>query len=217
MRNHHLFALGLVALLGAPGAALAGDKPPAAEKKSELKPGKQHKDGMPGHEGMPEHPGRPGHEGMPGMHGGERDGGAPGHHGYQNAVRELYQALKDGKFKKEELKAKLAQLNDTRGERRKEHREELGKRWGATLATPPARNELEVHARRMAFLNRALVLSQGDTKPDKDKTIERISKLIDKENARHDRAMARLQSQPAAATTAAPVPSAANVASGGSQ
>ena len=85
-------------------------------------------------------------------------------------------------------------MKDTRSERRKEHREEIGKRWGGTLALPPARDELTLHARRMAFLNRALVLVQDDTKPDKQKTIDRITKLIDKENARHDQAMAHIQS-----------------------
>jgi len=232
MKNHHLFVLGLLALI-APAAALADDKPKPTDKKSETTPGKHHEDmpgqrGMPGHDGMPGRPGMPGHPGMPGMHDGgampgmrgeDRDGGAPGHHGYRNALRELYQDLKDGKLKKDELKAKLAQLQDTRGERRKEHREEVGKRWGATLAKPPARDELKLHARRMAFLNRALVLAQGDTKPDKDKTIDRISKLVDKENARHDRAMARIQAQPAAAASAAPTAPAlaASAASGDSK
>ena len=192
-------------------------------------PGMPGHDGMPGREGMPGHPGMPGHEGMPGMRDGgappgmhdeERDGGAPGHHRYRNAVHELYQELKDGKLKKDELKAKLAQLKETRSERQKEHREEVGKRWGATLALPPARDELTLHARRMAFLNRALVLVQDDTKPDKQKTIDRISKLIEKENARHDQAMARIQAQPAAAATAAPTAPAApaaSVPSGGSK
>ena len=157
---------------------------------------------------------------MPGMHDEKRDGGAPGHHGYKNALHALYEDLKDGKLKKDELKAKLAQLQDTRGERRKEHREDIGKRWGATLALPHARDELQIHARRMAFLNRALVLAQADSKPDKDKTIDRISKLIEKENVRHDKAMAGIQSPPAAAATAAaiaPAPSAASEATGGSK
>jgi ribosomal protein L12E/L44/L45/RPP1/RPP2 len=72
----------------------------------------------------------------------------------------------------------------------------------------------------MAFLNRALVLAQADSKPDKDKTIDRISKLIEKENVRHDKAMAGIQSPPAAAATAAaiaPAPSAASEATGGSK
>jgi len=225
--------LGLVALIAAPAVALADDKPPTADKKAETKPDKHPKGGMPGHDGMPGHKGMPGmREGapghgemgdgraMPGMHDGDRDGGAPPHHGYRNAVRELFQDLKEGKLKKkEELAAKLSELNATRDERRKEHREDVSKHWGATLALPPARDELKLHARRMAFLNRALVLAQTDTKPDKAKTLERISQLIDKENARHDKAMARIQSQPAAAAPAAAAPavSAATEASGGSK
>jgi len=242
MKNHHLFVLGLVALIAAPAVALA-DTPPTADKKADAKPGKHPKDGMPDHDGMPGHDRMPGHDGMPGhmgmpgmrdggaghgemrdggaprgMHDDDRDGGAPAHHGHKNAVRELFQDLKEGKIKKDELPAKLAQLNATRDVRRKEHREDVGNRWGATLARPPARDELKLHARRMAFLNRALVLAQTDTKPDKAKLIERITQLIDKEDARHDKAMARIASQPTTLASAAPaVPSAASEASGGSK
>lgn len=241
MRNHLSFVPGFLLLISAAVPALADDKPPAADKGSDTKLGK-HREGMPGHDGMkgheemkgrerehmPGHPGVPDHAGMPdagampGMHGedGGGDAGAARRHGYDNALRELYQELKDGKVKKEDLKAKLAQLQDTREQRRKEHQEDVGKRWGAALAQPPAREELKVHARRLALLNRALVLAQADTKPDKDKTIERISQLIDKENARHDKAMSRFQSQPASGTAApsasAPATS-ASAASGGSQ
>ena len=173
---------------------------------------------MPGRPGVPDHADMRDGGAMPGRHAEERDGGPARRPGYKNAFRELYLDLKDGKLGKDELKAKLAQLQDTRSERRTEHRHELGKRWGATLALPNARDELKIHARRMAFLDRALVLAQADSKPNKDQTIERISKLIDKENARHDRAMARIQSQPAAAAAAATsvaVPSATSVAGGG--
>jgi hypothetical protein len=225
MKYHLSFVAGLLLQISVATPALADDKPP--DKSSELKPGK-HRDGPPGHDGMKGHEHMPGHPGMPdhaemrdggamqGMHHEERDGGPPDHHGYKNALRELYQDLKDGKVKKDELKAKLAQLSDTRDQRRKEHRQDIGNRWGTTLAKPPARDELKIHARRMAFLNRALVLAQGGTAPDKDKTIDRISKLIDKENARHDQAMTRIQSQPAPSTTT-PAASATSVASGGSQ
>ncbi|HKO51938.1 MAG TPA: hypothetical protein VJV79_29720 [Polyangiaceae bacterium] len=234
MKNHHWLALGLVALSAMPATVWADDKPPAADKKSDSKPGK------PGHDGTPGMPGMRGRDGMPAMRNGgpghaekrdggaapgahedardgARDGGAPGRGAYKNAVNELFQELKAGKLKKDELKQKLSQLRDTSGERKKEHREELGKRWGAVLAKPPAREELKVHARRMAFLNRALLLAQGDTKPDKDKTVERITKLIDKENSRHDRAMARIQSQPSPAASAQPTvaaPAASDVTGG---
>ena len=146
------------------------------------------------------------------------DGGPSARASNRNAVKELFQELRTGKLSKEELKQKLAQLRDTAVERRKEHREELGKRWGTTLAKAPARDELKVHARRMAFLNRALVLAQSDTGPDKEKTIARINKLIDKENARHDQAMTRFQSQAVAAASApAPAVSVASDGSGGSK
>jgi hypothetical protein len=102
-------------------------------------------------------------------------------------------------------------------ERRKEHREGLKKRWGATLAHPACRDELRHHARREAFLSRALFLAQTEVAPkDKDKLVERIQKLVEKENERHARAMERLKSAPpgasaaapAAAPTAAPAPAA---------
>ncbi|HET7541756.1 MAG TPA: hypothetical protein VFK05_17900 [Polyangiaceae bacterium] len=231
MRSVLFLLLGSALLSVAPSAAWADDKPPAPEKRPDAKPGKHDHDhdhggppgGPRGHGGMP---------GMPGMHdmghGPMHDGGAPGMHEggppgpgmHKNSVVELFREAKAGKITKEELKQKLRELHDSAPERKKEQRQELGKRWGTTLAKPVAREELRVHARRIAFLNRALELAQSDTKPDKDKTIERITKLIDKENARHDQAMTRIQSQPAPAASAAPTPApapAASEANGGSK
>ncbi len=233
MKSLHLFLLGVMAFGAAPSAAWADEAPPARPNLKAMKhepegpPGKHAREGAPGkhdgehkHEGdrekgdggAPEKPEGPGAQGA-------RDGGPPGHGPYRNAVRELFQDLKAGKITKDELKQKLTQLHQTTGERKKEHREELGKRWGNVLAKPPARDELKVHARRMAFLNRALVLAQSDTKPDKEKTIERITKLIDKENARHEQAMTRIQSQPAPTASAQPTTAASAVSenNGGSK
>jgi hypothetical protein len=224
MKSFHFLMLGF-ALSAAPGAAWADDKPAAPDKHGDAKHGKHEHEGMPG-----EHHG---HGGMPGMHDGDmrhgemrdggappemRDGGPPGRGPYKNAVNELFQEMKAGKLTKDQLKQKLTELHATTAERKKEHREELGKQWGATLAKAPAKDELKVHARRMAFLNRALVLAQSDTKPDKQKTIDRITQLIDKENARHDQAMTRIQSQPAPVASALPTPAApATDANGGSK
>jgi hypothetical protein len=59
------------------------------------------------------------------------------------------------------------------------------------------RTELTHHARRIAFLNRALFVAQTDAKvKDRDKLVTRIEKLLEKEHERHDRAMARLKSTP---------------------
>jgi len=138
--------------------------------------------------------------------------GGPGHHG----MRELLDELKQGKLKKGELKERLGALKDRRDDRAKEHREELKARFGAALAAPSAREELEHHARRMAKLDRAMVLAETEVTKDKDKLKERIQKLMDKENARHERAMERLKSAPAtpggsaaAAPATPPAPAAA--------
>ncbi|HKY36215.1 MAG TPA: hypothetical protein VJN18_09770 [Polyangiaceae bacterium] len=132
------------------------------------------------------------------------------------ALRALIEDLQQGRVKKAELKEHLAKLRDNMAERRKQHQVELKARWGATLAMPPVREELQHHARRMARLNRAMLLAQTELTKDKDKVVERIQKLIDKEQQRHDRAMERFKSMPntpaasaASAAAAAPAVSAA--------
>jgi len=126
----------------------------------------------------------------------------PEHGRGPHGMREMLAELKAGKIKKADVKARLAELEQRREERAKEHREELKARFGGTLATPSAREELEHHARRMARLDRALLLAETEVTKDKDKMKERIQKLIDKENARHEQAMQRLKSTASAGTPA---------------
>jgi hypothetical protein len=230
MKNQQFLAFGAWALALAlvPSVAQA-DKPEAsAAKQPDAKPGK------PGARpselfGKPDgkaDPGAKGEHGKPDAEGAGADkpgaDGKPdrGNHGFRNAMRDLHERFKAGKLKKEDLKAELAKLHDNSAERSKEHRQELGKRWGSTLAMPAAREELKHHARRSAYLNRAMLLAQTEVTKDKDKLIERITKLIDKENERHERAMERLKSGPgtpapsaAAAASAAPAAAAAPAAS----
>lgn len=230
MKDHRFLALGACALaLTLLPAAAHADKPPAGDKPGEhaAKPGDH---GKPDDHGKSDDHGKPdgaksdkepngerGEHGKPGTDDGsdKRDG----HRGdaFRGGMRQLQEDLKAGKVKKEELKDKLAKLRESAGERGKEHRQELSKRWGGTLALPPAREELKNHARRMAFLNRAMVLAETEAK-DKDKLTARISKLIDKENERHDRAMEHFKSLPAAAASAAmPAASAAPAAAASGQ
>jgi hypothetical protein len=168
----------------------AGDQPGKADEKSDAKG---------------EHGRGPGH--MPGTdpnaeHGADRHA----HRGY----RGLGADFRDGKVTKAELKDRIAAMRANANERRKEHREGLRKRWGATLAHPACREELRHHARREAFLSRALFLAQTEVAAkDKDKLVERIQKLVEKENERHSRAMERLKSSPATAAPAAAAPAAA--------
>lgn len=134
--------------------------------------------------------------------------GEAGRHG-RGVMRELLAELKTGKLKKADVQARLAKLHEDRSDREKEHREELKQRWGATLSKPNVREELEHHARRTARLNRALVLVETEVTKDRDKLKDRIQKLMDQENARHDRAMERFKS---GAASAAVAPGAASAA-----
>jgi hypothetical protein len=210
MKHHQFLALGACAVaLGLLPAAAHADKPPAAADK----PGKP--DGKPPGRKPGDLFGKPsdsadakGHDHHPGEHGKPDEGDKPGDGAkppggpggrFHGAMHQLREDLKAGKLKKEELKDKLAKLRESVGERGKEHRQALGKRWGSALALPAAREELKHHARRMAFLERAMVLAQTEAKDkEKDKLIERITKLIDKEEERHERAMERFKSMPTA-------------------
>jgi hypothetical protein len=117
---------------------------------------------------------------------------------YRGGVHHLLrEEFKDGKVDKKQLEAGMAKLREQRDERRTEHRESMKRRWGGMLAKAPVRTELGHHARRIAFLNRALFVAQTDAKvKDRDKLVARIEKLLEKEHERHDRAMARLKSTP---------------------
>jgi hypothetical protein len=238
MKHHHILALSTCALaLALAPASARADKPPGAPDAKAGKPdGKPARpseifgkpEGKPGEPGKAgEHPGKPdgdnkGEHGKPGEPGKQDEGKPDGRRGdgFRGALRELHDELKAGKIKKEDLKDKLAKLRDTAGERGKQHRQELNKRWGGALAQPSALEELKHHARRMAWLNRAMVVAEtGAADKDRPKLTERISKLIDKENDRHERAMERLKSMPAtpgasAAPSAAPAPSAAGDSKG---
>lgn len=143
--------------------------------------------------------------------------GASGQHRGPHAMRAFLEELKSGKLKKEDIKARVKELQDARQERAKEHREELKTKYGALLATPAAKEELEHHARRIAKLERAQLLADTEIKKDKDKIKERITKLITLENERHEKAMAKLKAGPAAAPVAVspPTPAPAAPAKGG--
>jgi hypothetical protein len=209
-------------------AAKADDKaqkPEAKEGKAEGKSDKAEGRGPHDHD----HHGGPG-AGPSGAPSGARPPHAHAHRGFRGLGFEF----SHGKMTKPELEKRIAEMRANKVERRKEHREGLRHRWGVALMHPAVREELRHHARREAFLSRALFLAQTQAAPkDKDKLIARIEKLIEKEDARHDRAMERLKSMPpppasaasaaaapgasAAAAAPAAAPSAAPSAKGGAQ
>jgi hypothetical protein len=124
-----------------------------------------------------------------------------GRGGFRSEMRAIREGIKDGSIKKEEIKSRLEKLRETQSERRKRHQELVHQRWGSSLlATSQAKQELREHARRSALLERALLLAQTETKlPDRAKVIERIEKLIEREDARHDRVMTQMKSTPGSA------------------
>jgi len=154
-----------------------------------------------------------------GEHGrGSMHGAHPYGHG---GFRKLGEDFRQGRVKKAELKDRLAAMRETKKDRRRDHQKALESRWGATLAHPACREELRHHARREAFLGRALFLAQTEVTKDKEKVVERIEKLIAKEDERHARAMERLKSmppgtRPSAMPSALPTP-AASAAKAGEQ
>ncbi|MDI1437533.1 hypothetical protein [Polyangium sorediatum] len=89
----------------------------------------------------------------------------------------------DKKEPREERKAK-------RQTKREAKRKELREKWGDVLKQPDARAELKVHARRAARLAQARKVADAD---GKEALVARIDKLVEKENARHQRVMDRLK------------------------
>jgi hypothetical protein len=222
MRKQQLVAraLVLVATLIVGGAQAQGNAGPPAGKGKHGDDKGDHGKGGPGKadEATAAAPGKDKDKGKPDDKDKDKDkdddkgpgaGHGMGHHG----MRELLDELKSGKLKKGDVKERLGKLHDQREERMKEHREELKARFGATLALPAAREELEHHARRLAKLDRAMLLCETETVKDKDKLKDRIQKLMDKENERHEKAMERLKSMPTTpAASAGPAGSAAPAA-----
>jgi hypothetical protein len=123
--------------------------------------------------------------------------GAEGHRHFRNGLHRLHEDFKGGKLDKSQLRERAAKMRESTAERRNEHKQALRQRWGSALSLSPVRDELRQHARRMAFLDRALVLVETDDKvKDKKKLSERIEKLIAKETARHEQAMERWKATP---------------------
>jgi len=102
-------------------------------------------------------------------------------------LAELAEAMRRGTLRRDEVRAKLGELGNTRKARREARVAELSARYGdAALADPALREELRVHARRMAFLHRAQMVAAMDlAEPKRTQTLARISALSAKEERRH--------------------------------
>lgn len=85
---------------------------------------------------------------------------------------------------------KMKKWRESRKERRSERREKYEKKWGAFAHGKPAMNEFRLHGWRMAKLRRMRLLAEEMGKKD---VVERVDKLIEKEQARHEKALAKLK------------------------
>jgi hypothetical protein len=90
--------------------------------------------------------------------------------------------------------------------RRETHVGELRSRFSELhLQNEALRNELRRHARSVAFLTRARLVAEAElTEPKKAKVLKRIDVLLAKEQARHDRHVAKFTGAGPAASGSAP-------------
>lgn len=106
-----------------------------------------------------------------------------------DAKKDAKEAAKDAK---KDLREARQKLRETRKERRQDTVKAVKDKWGDLVKKPRVREELKRHARRMARLNQMDHLAKEG---DKDKLSERIGKLREQENARHDKRMAALKAK----------------------
>ncbi len=122
----------------------------------------------------------------------------------------------EGRSSKAELEARVAEMHRNGASRRKDHAEGLKELWGGrVLNHAGAREDLRLHARREAYLYRALFLAHTDPSvKDRKSLVDRIQGIIDREDQRHENVMQGFkaeftgESPAAAASSARPAPSA---------
>jgi hypothetical protein len=111
----------------------------------------------------------------------------------------------EGRSSKAELEARVAEMSRNRSWRRKDHAEGIKELWGArVLSHPDCREELRVHARREAYGYRALFLAHTDPSvKERPSLVARIERIVDAEDARHQKAIERLGGVPGGAAPGA--------------
>jgi hypothetical protein len=128
------------------------------------------------------------------------------HREYRSQVEKLHEELSAGKITKDQFKDEVVKLHASFGERAKDEANAVKQRWGALVQRPDVHRELADHARRMAYLDRATVVTEQEvSEPPRAQLLVRIKQLRDKEVTRHEAAMKKLSAETAAA---APAPSA---------
>ena len=120
---------------------------------------------------------------------------------------ELNEELKKPKPDAALLKKTIAELGSLRDDRRREHQFVALERWGDGVTTPQSKTELEQHARRDARLHRLEFLVATERSGAARARLQaKLAELQAIEEARHEKAMATLIPERAAAGSAAPAP-----------
>lgn len=91
---------------------------------------------------------------------------------------------------KKDVKEAEKDVKEARKKRRDDHLAEVRAKWGDLAKTPAAKEEMRVHARRMARLHRVEQLAK-DAK--KDALVKRANAAQEKEKARHEKKMGELK------------------------
>jgi hypothetical protein len=106
------------------------------------------------------------------------------------------------------MRARMEELRQTRMERRRQHVEAARRRYPPeVLADARVRDEFRIHARRMARLRRAELVAKTELdEPKRGEVLARVKRLMEREDARHDKRIARLRSGPGPGGSAAPHP-----------
>jgi len=110
----------------------------------------------------------------------------------EEAKEDVKEARKEVAEARKELKEAWGKLRETRKDRRQARREELKKTWGDLPKHPAVKNELKLHAWRMARLKRIRAIADSEGKKD---TVARVDKLMEKEKQRHQKRMDHLKSK----------------------
>ena len=95
----------------------------------------------------------------------------------------------------EALRLRVEERQKTLDARRQAERERIRIRWGSVVQQPAVVQALQLHAFRVARLERIQELAQVEAKPA---VAARASKALDRESVRHERTMAALASGAAA-------------------
>jgi hypothetical protein len=185
MKNSGLFSLTAVIALGVVGLAQAKPEPGNSGVGHGHPPGPP-----PGGSGFAH--GRPGGPEPMGS-GFLRPGPAPS--GSVREVRswqaDVAEAFRKHRPNKEELRDAITKAQASAKGRREARLLEMRQRYGAAaFANREVLAEFRVHARRMAFLNRAKVVATTELdEPKRSKVIARVDKLTQSEQERHEKRM----------------------------